>query len=1312
MFKKVLAIVLSMAMMFSFDAFNFTASADKTEINLKKGTYEPGDVIVTIKDKNIEDSSTKSLASAKKSDEIGDSYGNTMDATGEGKEAAKEADSLAEIIGLSLDDFVIEDSVVFDDMTIVLVHSDSQSTKSMIEDLSANDKVKSVEPNSKIETQAFDSYDCNDPLSSTAYHVNGPKADNASGKSVDPRGISPDDMNSVNASAAWSKLKDDNEVVVAVIDSGVISSHEDLKDNMWTNPGNIGLKGEHGYAFGINSDKDPDYDPVGHGSHCAGIIGATANNGKGTYGVASKANVKIMALSMDVPQEDPALFPAVGAFNYAIKAKEKGVNVVATNCSWSTSAGNSDIYEEVLKKAGEAGILTCVAAGNETMSLDAKTDNPGSAPSEYKVVVGCGTEEGKVAGFSNFGKSTVDLFAPGFNVISTVAYPTFFPAVYDDAKLSELVDYSAEFTKDQTIVNNKITPAKRGDESVHQFGESKFKQQITSDEAVISTMGEGPINIGEATNIIEIDKSTYISNQDNAASLKWTIKDAELGGEYYLYFPYNKNPETTGVDNTQFSCLYQMASKGEKLGVGISVGEVVKNHDGSLEMVGGGAGSAMNEKYDKQSRRLFSAPSEDHPSQILPYSELDGREVGFAVCLHPRANEGWDKGAKHDISFYIDSFGFSKPNIEIKAQNSYELFSGTSMASPATAGAVALLAALDPQDKGQSGADYTRELKSKLLTCVDQKDLLKDLCSSGGQLNLNNIDAAKPSISDAVVDADKKTITLKGLNMSSGVALKYERLNVKGAVPTTIPVNKSDKGMYVQFSTDGKSTTIYNATSLINTHTRFTMENAKGEKASKASFLVKGEKKLTKITSFEAVKSKENGRLNTDDLPKQSLFTDSKGANLFSINTSTGEVQKLVNNKLATLAGTNMMNEFAHSSLLTENYSLYDIENNVRINNSVRNLFAGGDGKVYTVINTNFDEESTYYLCQIDLNKANPAWSFKKLSDQATTDTITESFDDFVYMDGMLYYLKYFYESSEEGITTKTYKGLYSYNISSDTYHYYGDWDVERLNFKLVASNGNLYSMFGSIEKPNTPPEECIGRDIFKFDKQWQKLDTTIPFIGKYSLDIEFPEYFATYAQTKNGPIFFGPSLDGYGNIYIFDTRTDKFVPTYYTEADSFADNLDRSAVATKAGIYMMKPTKGESSSGYALYLLPVSSGAFESIYPDDPKPPVNPVVTKPSKVKVTSAKRKSAKKIKVKFKKVKGAKGYQLAVYKSKKKAKKNKGALVKKTYKKYKKTYTVTSKKFKKKKKLYVKVRAYKLNGKKKLYGAWSKIKKVKKK
>ena len=96
------------------------------------------------------------------------------------------------------------------------------------------------------------------------------------------------------------------------------------------------------------------------------------------------------------------------------------------------------------------------------------------------------------------------------------------------------------------------------------------------------------------------------------------------------------------------------------------------------------------------------------------------------------------------------------------------------------------------------------------------------------------------------------------------------------------------------------------------------------------------------------------------------------------------------------------------------------------------------------------------------------------------------------------------------------------------------------------------------------------------------------------------------------------------------------------------------------------------------------------------------------AKIKKITVKKKVSKKVKLSLKKIRGAKGYQVAIYKTKKNASKNKKAIVKKFVKKT--SVTVISKKLKNKKTLYVKVRAYKLNGKKKIYGKWSKVKKVK--
>lgn len=88
---------------------------------------------------------------------------------------------------------------------------------------------------------------------------------------------------------------------------------------MWVNPGDIGLKGTYGYNFAYKND-DP-LDDVGHGTHCAGMIAAQANNGKGVAGIASKANIKIMALKAlgSGGFGISTAYAVYGAFNYIHK---------------------------------------------------------------------------------------------------------------------------------------------------------------------------------------------------------------------------------------------------------------------------------------------------------------------------------------------------------------------------------------------------------------------------------------------------------------------------------------------------------------------------------------------------------------------------------------------------------------------------------------------------------------------------------------------------------------------------------------------------------------------------------------------------------------------------------------------------------------------------------------------------------------------------------------------------------------------------------------------------------------------------------
>ena len=273
--RKPVSILLSVVLLFGMLAIvPFGAGAAETtpDFQLKEGTYVPNQVVVLFKDSAVNAGSMPKKAS---SEPVGASFGEIMDASSSKNEALSAAGDEADIIKKSLgDDFVLEDTLVFGEpkaagkagesvgafsgadfgeLTIALVSSYRYDTATLIEKLSKNKNVAKAEPNYIYYPSSFDDYSLNDEYSSYLYHVNSPAAKNTGGDSVEDRSVDPENALSTNASPAWSKVTDtEKEVVVAVVDSGVLDTHEDLKDIMWTNPGNIGLKGVHGYNFAEN----------------------------------------------------------------------------------------------------------------------------------------------------------------------------------------------------------------------------------------------------------------------------------------------------------------------------------------------------------------------------------------------------------------------------------------------------------------------------------------------------------------------------------------------------------------------------------------------------------------------------------------------------------------------------------------------------------------------------------------------------------------------------------------------------------------------------------------------------------------------------------------------------------------------------------------------------------------------------------------------------------------------------------------------------------------------------------------------------
>ena len=111
----------------------------------------------------------------------------------------------------------------------------------------------------------------------------------------------------------------------------------------------------------LRADAGDPMDDNGHGTHCAGVIGAEGDNGEGIAGINWK--VQIMPLKFLGRGGFGTTKDAIEAINYAIDRKKHGVNIRVINASWG-STQNSKALEDTIKAAGDAGILFVAAAGN------------------------------------------------------------------------------------------------------------------------------------------------------------------------------------------------------------------------------------------------------------------------------------------------------------------------------------------------------------------------------------------------------------------------------------------------------------------------------------------------------------------------------------------------------------------------------------------------------------------------------------------------------------------------------------------------------------------------------------------------------------------------------------------------------------------------------------------------------------------------------------------------------------------------------------------------------------------------------------
>jgi thermitase len=228
----------------------------------------------------------------------------------------------------------------------------------------------------------------------------------------------------ISALLAWEKkTKGSEEVVVAVLDSGVDYTHPDLIANIWFRPSNINEYVDDQFGtvndlrgFSAVDDYSDPMDDNGHGTHCAGIIGAEGDNGLGIAGV--NWQVRIMPLKFIGAGGSGTTKDAIAAINYVIDRKRAGVNVRVISASWG-STQKSKALEDAIKQAGEEGILFVAASGNSSANADQTPHYPASYDLPNIISVAALNRHDELAAFSNFGAKRVHIAAPGVDILST-----------------------------------------------------------------------------------------------------------------------------------------------------------------------------------------------------------------------------------------------------------------------------------------------------------------------------------------------------------------------------------------------------------------------------------------------------------------------------------------------------------------------------------------------------------------------------------------------------------------------------------------------------------------------------------------------------------------------------------------------------------------------------------------------------------------------------------------------------------------------------------------------------------------------------
>lgn len=965
-----------------------------------------------------------------------------------------------------------------DNFTISLVKSDKLSTKQLLAKLKQDKNVVKAEPNYIMHVNETGDY------SKYLWALDN-KGQNAGTAGED-----------VKRNSLKDKKFSSDEQVIAIADTGVNYENDDLKNVIWNNPFTDIIKGKHGYDF-VNMDDDP-MDDDGHGSHCAGIV-AGENNGKGITGVAADTNTKIMALKWLDGDGYGEIYDVINAYNYVYQMQQLGVNVVAVNNSWGGEVdsiyGEAAILLDVMNLVGENGALSVCAAGNESENLDTQTaiSIPASYDSDYIVTVAASQEDSELADFSCYGKETVDLAAPGANILSPVVTDTFNPTIYENK--DALCSYYNNF-----------------DEGFDERNVEKLWETVTGGAFVYNAINDGE---GEAG--ITADKTNFFGEKtEKSASLKWSVKNAKSGDQYYLCIPYNAEKSDTPTyhswmiqedapdidyisffEPTSTMMIYDFPVAS---GSAFDVESAVTTADSTWENFLGG---------------LYVYGKENYWSHLAYQVSSKTKKAGqrLEVFKLTIAKEG-------DYTLYLDDYGISKENVESKDFGQYDFYNGTSMAAPYVSGAVSVLKGLYPNEN-------VLQTRARLIGSTTKKEALKGKVATDGLLDLSKATNPNPVITGGSID-EKGVVTVEGSSFGSNPTLKVNGIQVT-------PISNTD----TQVKFQGEENTTLN------------VEISRGDLTSTKSLLF-----------INGTEIKKKGVAENDINGDGNLISD--GDKLYYVAPS-GEITVYdVNNEsaymVAELAG---YEEDAKLPVMSSYYLGYAFDPSELFKDEVKNLSSYGyfsfsspvahSKEIYTTLRLYLGYTQTDILVKFDVEKGE--WQ-----------RVTEIPKEFRNCGGVTmasYKGKIYLIGGYDTENTKAISTVYSYDTQKNTWTKEADMPGGRFYAKAVQTNGKLVLTLGGNGKEGSSENYIFdGTNWTVGAKLEGVLDTSQTYVQiPYQEGMEtgddvvvdtfweqayrlIPYYEGTVGVTDEGLIYTGIRVEKLGNTFTYDISKNSYVST------------------------------------------------------------------------------------------------------------------------------------------------------------------------